>query len=353
MKKKVCMVVPSFSAKGGIATVVSGYKGSELEKQYNIKYIESYCDGNKVKKIFKAIEAYFLFIKEILFNRPDLVHIHSSFGGSFFRKLPFINIAYFMRIPIINHLHGADFEAFYVNASPRKKEIIESTYKKCAKVVVLSEEWKDKISLILPEKNVCIIENYSYINNRIIDRRRKKKNYNTVLFLGFICHRKGCFDIPDIVKIVVESIPNVRFILAGDGDINAVKQLIDSSIKENITFPGWIRDNEKEKYLYEADVFFLPSYNEGMPMCILDAMGCGLPVVSTKVGGISKIVWQGINGFIHQPGDKEGMAKSIIEILTDENIRKNFGNESQKIAEQHFSLKKHIKQISNIYEQVY
>ena len=50
MKKKVCMIVPSFSAKGGIATVVSGYRGTELEKQYDIKYIESYCDGSKVKK---------------------------------------------------------------------------------------------------------------------------------------------------------------------------------------------------------------------------------------------------------------------------------------------------------------
>lgn len=352
MKRKVCMVVPSFSAKGGIATVVSGYKNSELEKKYDIKYIESYCDGSKIKKIFQAIGAYFSFLKEVLINKPDIVHIHSSFGGSFYRKLPFVYMASFLRIPIINHLHGADFETFYVNASSRKKKIIKNTYKKCAKVVVLSEEWKDKISLILPEKNICIIENYSYINNQIIDCRSKKNNYNTVLFLGFICQRKGCFDIPDIVKMVVEAIPNVRFILAGDGDINAVKQLIDSSIEGNIIFPGWIRDNEKEKYLYEADVFFLPSYNEGMPMCILDAMGCGLPVVSTTVGGISKIVWQGINGFIHQPGDKEGMAKSIIEILKNENVRKEFGKQSVKIAEQHFSLEKHINQISVIYEQI-
>ena len=87
-------------------------------------------------------------------------------------------------------------------------------------------------------------------------------------------------------------------------------------------------------------------------MCILDAMGCGLPVVSTTVGGISKIVWQGINGFIHQPGDKEGMAKSIIEILKNENVRKEFGKQSVKIAEQHFSLEKHINQISVIYEQI-
>ena len=64
MKKKVCMVVPSFSAKGGIATVVGGYKNSELERKYDVIYIESYCDGNKVKKMCKAIGAYFSFLKD-------------------------------------------------------------------------------------------------------------------------------------------------------------------------------------------------------------------------------------------------------------------------------------------------
>ena len=73
--KKVVMVVPSFSAKGGISSVVNGYRGSELEKKYKIKYIESYCDGSKAKKICKAIEAYFLFFKEMTINKPNLVHI--------------------------------------------------------------------------------------------------------------------------------------------------------------------------------------------------------------------------------------------------------------------------------------
>ena len=74
MMKKVVMVVPSFSAKGGISSVVNGYRGSELEKKYKIKYIESYCDGSKAKKICKAIEAYFLFFKEMTINKPNLVH---------------------------------------------------------------------------------------------------------------------------------------------------------------------------------------------------------------------------------------------------------------------------------------
>lgn len=74
----------------------------------------------------------------------------------------------------------------------------------------------------------------------------------------------------------------------------AIRRGFVAVYKDNVEFPGWIRNEQKKQYLREADIFLLPSYNEGMPMAILDAMGCGLPIVSTDVGGIPKIVRQGI-----------------------------------------------------------
>ena len=107
MVKKVCMVVPSFSAKGGIASVVSGYRGSALEKAYDIRYIETYSDVSKAKKLWKAVASYFKFIHLLIFWKPDMVHIHSSFGASFYRKLPFIWLSSWFHIPIVNHIHGS------------------------------------------------------------------------------------------------------------------------------------------------------------------------------------------------------------------------------------------------------
>ena len=180
MKKKVCMVVPSFSAKGGIATVVSGYRGSELEKQYNVKYIESYCDGNKVQKIFKAIGAYFSFLKEMVINKPDLVHIHSSFGGSFYRKLPFVCMASIFNIPIINHIHGSEIANLYINASEKKKKIVENCFNKCRYLVVLSEEWKKKLEVVKTKTPKIVIENYSTIHKECL--KRKNHQDKTILF---------------------------------------------------------------------------------------------------------------------------------------------------------------------------
>ena len=104
--------------------------------------------------------------------------------------------------------------------------------------------------------------------------------------------------------------------------------------------------------LRNADVFFLPSYNEGMPMSVLDAMGYGLPVVSTYVGGIPKIVRDGENGFCCEPGDIDGFAKELCHLLSDDTWRRKASKKSIDIIEDEYSLKKHIDRLEALYYEV-
>lgn len=76
-KTKVCMIVQNKMVKGGIAAVVSGYYGSKLEQDYDMIYVESYKDGGKLTKLFKGICGYFHFVKVLLVDRPDIVHINA------------------------------------------------------------------------------------------------------------------------------------------------------------------------------------------------------------------------------------------------------------------------------------
>ena len=127
---KICMIVPNPAVRGGIASVTEGYRGSVLEQNHEINYVESYCDGSKWKKFLKAISGYCCFIKQLLHNRPDIVHIHSSFGPSFYRKLPFIYLSRWIGIPVVNHIHGAEFDTFYEKASTRKRKLVRKVYGK-------------------------------------------------------------------------------------------------------------------------------------------------------------------------------------------------------------------------------
>lgn len=173
MQMKICMIVPDKNVKGGIATIVNGYRTNDFGSGRKISYIESYCNGSKFQKLLKALCGYVHFIKELCVNRPDIVHVHSSFGPSFWRKLPFIYMAGWRKIPVINHIHGAEFEDFYEKATDRKKKIIRRVYCKCQALIALSDEWKTKLALIVPEDKIVVIENYCIIPELSTEKRSR------------------------------------------------------------------------------------------------------------------------------------------------------------------------------------
>lgn len=190
MKKKVCMVVPSFTAKGGITSVVSGYRNSQLTEDYDVRFIETYCEGNVIRKVSKALRAYFEFIYTTLVWKPNLVHVHTSFGGSFYRKALIIEMASLAKIPVINHVHGAEFDEFYRRKSQRKKKAIEKIYNKCIRTIALSEEWKKNLAEIVPEQTISVVENYGILQEDLIKEKFTKPNHKMILFLGLYVREK-------------------------------------------------------------------------------------------------------------------------------------------------------------------
>ncbi len=347
---RICMIVPNPAVKGGIASVVNGYRNSELERRYEISYVESYRDGNKWQKLGKAIEGYCRFVRQLIFDRPDIVHIHSSFGPSFYRKIPFIYLSSLWRIPVINHIHGADFDGFYRNASAAKRRRIGRVYGKCTGIVVLSEEWKERIAGIVPAERIHILENYCVIPETPYDSGR---NAYQVLFLGELGQRKGCYDIPAIWEKVLEKIPDARLVMAGDGEAAQVRQAFrDRGIESGVTFPGWVRGQEKERLLRESAVFLFPSYHEGMPMAVLEAMGYGMGVVATSVGGIPQLIRNGESGYVRQPGDIQSMADDVARLLADDSLRAACGSRARECVQERYSRERHIERLSEIYESV-
>ena len=351
MRKKVCMVVPSFTAKGGITSVVNGYRNSQLTEDYDVRFIETYCDGSAIQKTSKALSAYLKFIYTVFFWKPNLVHVHTSFGGSFYRKAVIIEIASLAKIPVVNHVHGADFDEFYRKKSQKKKKTIEKIYNKCIKTIALSEEWKKnlaEIGITMDAKGTLSIDSKT-LEAADVDKLQK-----------IFCDKDSfaarvsdkCETIKSCANSTIRKIPDARFILGGSGEIEKVKQKLSTKYKDNVVFPGWIRNEQKKQYLREADIFLLPSYNEGMPMAILDAMGCGLPIVSTDVGGIPKIVRQGVNGYLYKPGDSKNMACAIIEYLTNDEKRVKAGQESVDIIRKSYSLQQNIDKLEKIYSEV-
>lgn len=341
-------MVPDRLVKGGIASVVNGYREHDFSGKCEVSYIESYRNGSKWEKLAKALKGYLLFFREMILNKPDIVHIHSSFGPSFYRKMPFIYMACFRGVPVINHIHGAEFETFYLKASDRKKRRIRKVYGKCTMLIALSEEWKRNLESVVSPEKITVIENYCKIPD--LSGTEKKKQ---ILFLGEIGKRKGCYDIPEIYGRVLEKGERLPLIMAGDGELAEVKKLFeDRDLLESVSFPGWVRGADKDKCLKESGIFLFPSYYEGMPMAVLEAMAYGMAIVTTRVGGIPHLLEDGGSGYLCEPGDIEGLSKRLLELSKDGDERRKMGERARQKAIEEYSMESHMKKLMDLYGRV-
>lgn len=350
----ICMIVPQADVKGGIAAVVSGYYGSQLEKDYDITYVESYCDGSRWTKLRKALRAYRQFRKVLRDRRPELVHIHSSFGPSFYRKLPFIRMCWRRGIPVVNHIHGSAFDEFYAKAPAWKQRLVRKIYGECTAFIVLAPEWKKRIGTIVPEDRITVIPNYAAEHPEVQEKAIRDRRWarQQILFLGVITEGKGLREMPAVIKAVSARFPGARFVFCGVGEEDWLRAEVGPELAARLEFPGWVRGEEKDRYLRESTLFWLPSHMEAMPMSALDAMGYGLPVVSTLAGGIPAVVENGKDGVLTAVGDTAAMAEAICRFLSDRTLWERASDACLARVHDAFSLEQHIRSIETVYRKV-
>ena len=286
---KVLVVGPSPTrSKGGMATVIEEIaKDKTLNTKFDIDIYESYVDGNKLSVLLFSV---FSFIKFYFTKRNyDVYHIHAASYGSTFRKGWYIHAAKKWEKKVILHIHGAEYMLFYEKSNQKDKII--SILKEADEVIALSADWKKKFDETFGLKNCVVLEN-GIDTERLKPAITSVKDHpHTIVSLGRLGERKGTYDLIKAIERVKIQIPDIKCYLAGDGDIDRCKQIVEEkNLKSNIIIVGWADFDKKLELLKKSSVLVLPSYNEGLPMAILEGMACGKAIISTKVGAIPEVV---------------------------------------------------------------
>jgi glycosyltransferase involved in cell wall biosynthesis len=150
----------------------------------------------------------------------------------------------------------------------------------------------------------------------------------TVLALGRLGQRKGTYDL----LCAVESLPahvrsRVHLRLAGDGEVDQVRaQVAARGLGDTVDVVGWLGPRERDEALRQADIFVLPSYDEGLPMALLEAMAHGLVPITTPVGGIPEAVTDGVHGLLVPPGDPAALARALHRLVENDTLRERLGH---------------------------
>lgn len=310
------MISTDPAGQGGVASVVKSMLADSFSADWQIRHIVSHRAGSKLSMIWIFLLALCKLTLLRLLHKPGITHIHLASRGSFTRKYIIGCWASRLGFKIILHLHGGEFDQFYQReCSSAKRLKVSYLFEKARTVVVLGDKWRTWVVSTFPQtRDVQII----YNSGPGVVKCHQVEARSGIVFLGKLADSKG---VPDLIKsfsAVIKEFPEVKLILGGEGKVSEYNQLASSlAVDSNITFAGWIEPDEKFALLSSAAVFVLPSYNEGFPISILEAMACGCTIIATDVGGIPEAISHDVEGILVAPGAISALSDAIIKILDD------------------------------------
>jgi len=341
-------------APGGVSSVVNTY--AENFETMNYIVTAASRDESKLKKLLAALVGLISFYWQMLTNKQvEIVHVQGSHGASFDRKKMFVKIAKRFGKKVVWHMHASQFVPFYEGR--KDKDEIVRCLNMADKLIVLSQYYYDFYKGIgVAEDKLVILNNIvSHPDVKTIDGDGKLH----LLFLGEISKRKGAFDLVQAFKENKDLCENVVLKIGGNGETESLcTEIRNAGLDNCVSFEGWISGQKKTDLLNWCDVYILPSYNEGLPISILEALSYGCPVISTPVGGIEEVVVDerrnnsiGANGRIVTPGNTSEIADAIRYYLDNKEMIKVHSENSQKLVEP-FYPEPVFEKLRNIYEAV-
>ena len=349
--KQVLTIGPDYhTLKGGIASVLSVY--ADYDK--NFTFLPTYSSENNIVNILISPVKFFNIVWFLL-THPNykIVHIHGASRISFYRKyLLFITLKYIVRRKVIYHIHGGEYHEFIDESSLITKFYIRHILEKSDAVICLSVQWFDFFDKYYNIKNL-------YILNNIVSLPLKRSTKNdddkriTFLLLGRIETRKGMFDLLEMIKNHKDYFNNKVIVkIGGDGEIEKLQNMIHEYRLETIVeYVGWVSGERKLDLLNKSDIYILPSYNEGLPISILEAMSFKMPIISTDVGGISTIVKNDENGKLIMPGEQEALFEAMKFFVEHQEVIPQYGDISFQWV-QDFFPEMVISNLHKIYDNV-
>jgi len=360
---------PTFGGSGVVATEL----GLELSKRGHVVHFITYSQPVRLELLSSKVHFHEVFVPEyplfhyqpyelalssklvdmVKLHKIDVLHVHYA--------IPHAYAAYMAKkmlheegidLPIVTTLHGTDITL--VGSHPFYKTAVEFSINKSDAVTSVSQSLKDDTLRLFNIKNdIQVVPNFIDLaksNHEFTDCQRDVMANENERILTHISNMRPVKRIKDIIDVfynVQKEIP-AKLMMVGEGPEKerAENYCEKLGISEKVIFFG--NSNEIDKILCFSDLFLLPSETESFGLAALEAMSCGVPVISSNTGGIPEVNIHGVSGFLSDVGDVKDMTKNALHILKDDATLNTFKANAK--AE---SLNFDIHEIVPYYEAIY
>ena len=345
-KKKILFVGPLPPTVGGITTFMTSVLESDLTKKY--QFVQFTTSRPQIKGKTPGVQDYrilcyvtpFYLLKSLLVTlyhiilfpitllrvKPHIIHINTPSYWVFWENSLYLLISKIFRKKVILHIHGGGFDKFYNTGNFLIRYLIGRVMSIPEIVIALSSYWKEFFTQIIGIKNKVVIVNNGVTSSKYMQQypiKNKNKSQVRVLFIGGTeATRKGIYTLINAIPTVLRNSSNFTFTLIGKSELTKAKTVSKNlKIEEYVKLLGQVSEEKKIEEFCSSDIFVLPTYSEGMPIALLEAMAAGLPIITTPVGAIPEVINDGENGFLIEPGNYKALAEKILILAQDERLR--------------------------------
>lgn len=329
MSNKILFVGPDLNEVGGVSFyckgIVESYPGE----------IEYFPFPISMKaKPWVLVKVLWRFVGRLLSGRDQLVQLNTSLNtNAIARDALFLVLAVICMKKVVVFIHGWDVP-FAGSLRGARLWLFRSLINRAALIFVLGTEFKTKlhefgVSTKIVVETTCFSSELKDVTSPV--SKGDKSTEPHILFISRVVKEKGIFELVEACARVAESYPRLKLDVAGDGpDLLGLKDFVKQKGADFVIFHGSVIGQAKLSLFESASIFCLPTYyGEGLPVTILEAMRFGLPIVTTKIGGIVDVFVDPQNGYFVEVRDVKDLALKVQHLLSD-------SAESQGIAETNY-----------------
>jgi glycosyltransferase involved in cell wall biosynthesis len=339
------------ASRGGMGRMAL-YLTQEFQRAHpdvEVRVFDSYGPGRAALMPFYFVKCFVTVAILCLVRPPDVIHLNLAAHGSTVRKLLLMWLARAFRVPTLLHIHASKFIPFCESLGPRSRRLLVASLSRASCIVVIGDYWRRYIveTLGVPATIVTVIHNAVPLPER--RAARTGGGLCRIVVLGLLGPRKGTPELLDALAAPAMRELPWEAVIAGNGDVEVSRQRAAAlGLTDRVQIPGWVDAATAASLLAAADIFVLPSHNEGLPVSILEAMGASLPVVTTPVGAIPELV-VAETGILVAPGSVSQLAEALEALVKNPELRLQLGAAGRERVEQHFRIEATAERFVSIY----
>lgn len=221
------------------------------------------------------------------------------------------------------------------------------TYRLSNRIIIYSEKLVEEHGLQRYRHKIFIAHEHFLDFDKFKIIKQFDERENLTGYIGSLGKAKGVLHLLQAIPNVLDSENEVKFLIGGDGQLRPQVEECASKLDGKVKFVGWISHDELPEYLNQLKLLVLPSYTEGLPNIVLEAMACGTPVLATPVGAIPDIIKDCETGFIMENNSPECIVQNIIRALNHPNLEQIAQN-ARVLVEREFNFEKAVERYGKI-----